>query len=264
LIEVTLASMAGALVLVAIYSVFSQAIRMRDQANERTHQAVLRQRAESILRNDLKGAYISGGALAQSLVATTQNPYAAHFPGYLKFTTTTSRDTDDDLRGDVQEVSYYIDDDPDATTRDAGILKRSIDRNLLAQTRELTKSQDLLSGVTSIETWFFDGSQWTQNWTYNAGDTTLPVAVRVTIHQIATSSKLSNPVPLEITVPWNIQPFSTGTSSASTTGTSSASATTSSTSSTVSVIPPQQDGEIPGRPGVNVGDEDNSTGGTTQ
>ena len=71
LIEILLASMGAALVLAALYGIFIHAIKLRDTATEHVRDARLRARAESVIRADLRGAFISGGTLAATSAAGT-------------------------------------------------------------------------------------------------------------------------------------------------------------------------------------------------
>ena len=88
------ASIAAALVLIAIYGIFYRAVNMRDNATERTREARMRVRAVGVIRNDLRNALVSGGILASTLEGDTNgnDGGAASLPGYLKLTTTTGKD----------------------------------------------------------------------------------------------------------------------------------------------------------------------------
>jgi type II secretion system protein J len=204
LIELVVAMAGCAIILVAIYSVFSRAVHLRDDATARTREVRVRGHALSILRDDLRNAWVSGGTtnpLAKVMTGSPQSPNGS-FPGYLKFTTTTGRDDRADVSNEVQQVEYYIVTDPAATDRKAGMLVRTVDRDLLATMREKPPEETLLSGVESMDVSFFDGSNWQTSWSYSATGDPLPQAVRVRI-QTATAS-----VPFELLVPWNTQPSS--------------------------------------------------------
>ncbi len=280
LIEVLLASLAGAMILASVYGVFTGAVKTRDKATERAHAAQLRERAERVLRTDLANAYISGGTLGSALEGSERGP-ESRFPGFLRFTTTTGKDSENEIRGDVQQVSYYVVEDPDNPNQEAGMLVRAIDRTLLARVRENAREEDLLPNVASFEVSFFDGSNWTDTWNYTpiATGTTvltttgtnsssssaarssslLPEAIRVRITQVASSDKIPTPPPMEILVPLEAQPFTSGTSatdaSSSSTMPSTAVSTDTSTGDEEEYIPAQQEGEIAGEPGVAVGAE---------
>ncbi|MEA3188696.1 MAG: Type secretion system protein [Chthoniobacter sp.] len=205
LIEILLALIASVVIFTAIYGVFSNAVHLRDNATRRIRDTRLRERAVTVIRNDLENAIVSGGALASTLTTTSSNANVnANTPGYLKFTTTTARNSADELLGDVQEVSYAIAEDKNSENQRAGILTRSVDRNLLAQQREITHEQQLLSGVESFAVSFYDGQNWNPTIEIS-GSATLPEAVRVTIQQAALAEKDRPPAPIDIFVPWTTQ-----------------------------------------------------------
>ena len=243
------AAVASAIVLAAIYGIFYRAIKMRDSATERNHQARLRARAVNVIRNDLKNALISGGILASTLQGdssstdSTGSVSDAASPGYLKFTTTTGKDTADETYGDVQQVEYYIaKDQTNSGNSNAGTLVRVVTRDLLDSQPTVTHEEQLLPGVQSFQVSFYDGTTWQTSWQIsgtgsssgtssttvatttasgsNSNAQAIPAAIRVDIQQaaptenVAVSSKVQQPVtppaPVEILVPWEVSPFLSG------------------------------------------------------
>jgi type II secretion system protein J len=201
LIEILIAASIAAALLVAIYGLFGNAMKLRDRATERARVSRLRNRAVTVLRNDLRNALVSGGKIAATLKGS-RDGQSSRFPGDLKFTTTTSRDNPADaLTDDVQEVEYYVTNDPDANGREGGLLVRTVDRNLLAETPDVPMQESLLAGVSALEISFYDGSTWQDSWEVTDTALTLPQAVRVRIVQAAADNATVLP-PLEINVPW--------------------------------------------------------------
>jgi prepilin-type N-terminal cleavage/methylation domain-containing protein len=231
LIEIMLASLVGALILAAIYGVFQQAVKIRDSANERIRDTRLRSRAATVIRNDLRNAYISGGLFAsivQGDTSSTDGPNS-DIPGYLKITTTTGKDTSDDLDGDVQQVEYYIVRDTGTGAGGGGNLVRAVTRDLLDSNAQ-AEEQQVMSGVQSLEVSFYDGANWQTSWEFNTADNTttsgsssastsgssgnvetLPEAIRVDIQQVPATAGGAEPAPLEILVPWTTQPYTSPT-----------------------------------------------------
>ena len=233
-----LASAMAAMILLAVYSIFSHAIKLRDTATQRMRDYQLRARASRTIRDDLRNAWISGGVLASVLAGspTDSDGLDSAVPGYLKFTTTTGKDTPDNLWGDVQQVEYYIAKDGSAggATR-SGKLVRVLTRDLLDSTTPQSETQELvLAGVQSFTVAFWDGSTWQTSWQFvstaaaNAannssssgsgsstgssassgiGNSTVPEAIRIDIQQVAPSAQGGLPPPLEMDVPWTAQPI---------------------------------------------------------
>ncbi|MGV3530810.1 MAG: PulJ/GspJ family protein, partial [Chthoniobacteraceae bacterium] len=149
LLEVVLASTAAALILIAVYSVFFRAVKMRDDATERAREARLRARAVDIIRGDLRSGFISGSFIASTLEGGTANS-RSNFPGSLRMTMTAAPKSVEELVGDVQEVEYYIVTDPDAVSRNAGVLVRAVDRDLMEPIRPDIVPERVLGNVASM------------------------------------------------------------------------------------------------------------------
>ena len=198
LLELTVALAASAIVLSAIFGIFSRAIHLRDNATERARDARVRLRAANVIRNDLRNARVSGGTLAATLEGS-QESHGAGFPGYIKFTTTTTPDDADEPSTDVQQVEYYIVNDPVTTDRKSGLLVRATTRDLLTTVREQAPEEILLADVSAMEVSFFDGQEWKESWAVSDADKTLPTAVRVRLLTAA------NPTPIEVLVPWTTE-----------------------------------------------------------
>lgn len=216
LIEILSASLASAIILVAVYGLFQRAIKARDHATERTRQSRLRERAVTTIRNDLQNGLVSGGVLACALEGSLTNQ-KSRFPGYLRLTTTTGKNRSGEVYGDVQQVEYYLAEDTTGSSGNAtGTLVRVLTRDLLASIQEVTREERLLANVESFEVTFYDGDTWQQSWMVSGSASTLPQAIRVHLKQTAASEALPAPLPLEIVTPWTVQPLT-----ASATGTSS-------------------------------------------
>ena len=196
LIEILMAVVASAIILAAVYGVFSRAIHLRDQATERAREVRLRARAVAVMRDDLRGAIISGGKMGAILQTTSDTAQSSSYPGYLKFTTTTGREASSELLGDMQEIEYSIVSDGTG----AGVLTRGMNRALLAEQRENTDSRPLLAGVSSMEVEFYDGTSWTDTWELADATSALPEGIRLRVHLAENTAP-----PIEVLVPWTTQ-----------------------------------------------------------
>ena len=237
LIELLAASAASAMVLIAIFGIFHRAIKTRNGATERAHESAMRTRAANLIRNDLRNAYISGtNAVLASVVEGGLSGQKSHFPGYLRFTTTTGKDTPDEMYGDVQQVEYYISDEAKVDTvdgnqhasHDSGTLTRTITRDLLSTVTEPTREDEILKRVETLEVEFYDGQNWQESWQLSGSSGTsstnsltsssassgeVPQAIRVRIQQAPASENAPMPLPLEIMVPWTTEPVTSSTAS---------------------------------------------------
>ena len=203
LIELLMALAISATLLAAIYGVFSRAIHLRDNATHRTRDVRVRAHAAGIIRNDLRNALVSGGTLAATLEGSAKS-HGGGFPGYLKFTATTAKDVDEELGGDVQEIEYYIARDTEAADQKAGVLVRTINRDILNPTPQTRPEERVLAGVESMDISFYSGTEWKTSWEVTTDSKTLPEAVRVILQPIADAGG-HRPAPIEVLVPWTTQ-----------------------------------------------------------
>ena len=207
LIEMLLAVAICAIVLVAINGVFATAVRLRDKTSDAVEESLPVNRALDILYRDLKGTVGPRGYLAgdfrcgvQATGATMGLSGEAGSAG-LDFYTSTGAITDKAPWGDLQEVFYELKAPSDRNQ--AGMdLVRCINRNLLAMTTQTPEIQWLMGKVQTLEFDCYDGTQWRNTWDTSAGDTNLPVAVRVRIQLAARPGEdASKSQPLEMVVP---------------------------------------------------------------
>ena len=207
LIEMLLAVAICAIVLLAINGVFATAVRLRDKTSESIEETLPINRALAVLHRDLKGAVGPGGFLAgdfkcgvQATGATMGLSGEAGSAG-LDFYTSTGAITYETPWGDLQEVFYQLKapSDQDRTGMD---LVRCINRNLLAMTTQVPEIQWLMGNVQTLEFDCYDGTQWRNTWDTSAGDTNLPVAVRVRIQLVPRPGEEGgNLQPVEMVVP---------------------------------------------------------------
>ncbi|HEY5480975.1 MAG TPA: type II secretion system protein GspJ, partial [Verrucomicrobiae bacterium] len=118
----------------------------------------------------------------------------------LDFCTSTGAINDKAPWGDIQEVFYELKAPTDRN--EAGMeLVRCINRNLLATTTQTPEIQFLMGKVQTLQFDCYDGSQWRNTWDTSAGDTNLPVAVRIRIQLVAKEGEgAGNLQPMEMLV----------------------------------------------------------------
>jgi type II secretion system protein J len=213
LIEMLLAVAICAIVLVAINGVFATAVRLRDKTSEAVEEALPVSRAMDLMVRDLKGTVGPGGYMAgdfrcgaQAMGATMGLSGEAGSAG-LDFFTTTGALSDRAPWGDIQEVFYELK-APTDRNQTGMELVRCVNRNLLATTTTTPDIRSLLGNVQTLQFECYDGTQWRDTWDTSAGDTNLPVAVRIRIQLAAKQGETTlNQQPLEMLVPLVTQTF---------------------------------------------------------
>lgn len=206
LIEMLMAAAAGALILAVLVNVYGRAIKLRNTSAEHTRESRLEARAVTVLRNDLRNARLSGGVMAATLESGAGSAgTSSRFPGNLRLDTTTGTINEDNFAPELQEVEYYIGEDPSSTDGKSGALKRTINRNILATSPEIDREETILTGVEAMEVSFFDGTNWQEGWQVDPDNLTLPTAIRVRLTLATDAHPGSSRKTIEVLVPWTMQ-----------------------------------------------------------
>jgi type II secretion system protein J len=178
LIEVTLALAVSAIVLAAIGGVFYSAVRLRERTMAMVDEAAPLQQAVGFLRRDLKGAVPPGGVLAGSLQSGVVSGNLSQNDG-IEIYTSTGIISDSGPWGDIQKVTYQLQDSTTGPRGGGRDLIRSVTRNLLSTTAEEATDQWLMGNVQDLQFAYYDGTNWRDSWDSTIGGTNLPTAVRV-------------------------------------------------------------------------------------
>ena len=91
-----------------------------------------------------------------------------------------------------------------AAEQKAGVLVRTINRDLLSTTKQTPSEERVLAGVESMEVSFYSGSDWKTSWEVTTDAKMLPEAVRVSIQPVADQDGIK-PAAIEVLVPWTTQ-----------------------------------------------------------
>jgi hypothetical protein len=103
-------------------------------------------------------------------------------------------------------VEYYIVTDAASPDRNAGLLVRAVDRNLLAaDSRKSRQEEALLPGIESMDVSFYDGDSWKDSWEVTEDDKTVPQAIRVRLQPSGGTARERKPAAIEVLVPWTTQ-----------------------------------------------------------
>ena len=224
LLEILIAMVVSAIVLVAIQTVFYGALRLRNTTTEHIEDDLVMQRTLSLVRHDLAGLMLPGGTLAGALQTVPSSTLAQDTAGERispDFYTDSGKIDGWNPYSEMQMVTYYLAAATDGSN--SKTLVRSVTRNLLTAQDAPADDQVLLPGVTSADFLFYDGTGWTDTWDSTV-TSTLPTAIKFRL-QLASHS--ANASPIELVVPV----FVTTTTSA-TAATSPASSSSTSSPST--------------------------------
>jgi type II secretion system protein J len=208
LIEVLMALVICAIVLVAMSTVFATALHLRDKTANALDESLPINQGLAILEKDVKGAVGPGGITQGDFkcngqgMGETMGLSAADRNG-MDFFTTTGVINDRNPWGDIQEVYYELVASEGGKEVPGRDLVRYVSPNILSTTTtRQPEMQRLMSKVENITFECYDGSSWKSTWDTNNGDTNLPVAVRVSVQMsVAEGEDLREMHPYQMVIP---------------------------------------------------------------
>lgn len=196
-----LATAVGAIVIVAVQTVFFGALRLRNTTDAQAEDASSVHRTLELVRRDLAGLLPPGGALSGTLQTAVDLSFSGPTNGQRvspDLYTTSARIDARTPFSEVQRVSYYL--VPSSGGNSLYDLVRASTRNLLPTAEETLEEQTLIGGVRSASFEYFDGGSWTSSWDSTA-TSTMPIAIRFTLQRGGTQSGQTDPAPIETVVP---------------------------------------------------------------
>jgi type II secretion system protein J len=225
LLEVLLALIVLAVVLVAVHSVFLGAVALRNKTDEAFSEAIPLEHTLTVIKRDVANLTALEGAQSgtpnstlQTAPTKTSTASLAHFGQQCgpTFYSTSGTLNDFDPWSEMRKVTYYL---AAATNGLPGFdLIRSVTRNLLPIAQEEYTDQTLMSGVYDLAFEFYKNSSWVKDWdsadsSSSSESNSLPQGVRVQITLINESGIIGQN-PIEMVIPVEVQPGTNTTSSA--------------------------------------------------
>ena len=197
LIEVLFATVAFAIVLAAINTVFYGALRMRERSDERLKTIRPQFQALEIVKQDLRATFYSEGFRADRFWSEPSTGLSVA-ADQIQFFCTTGTTSELTPWPDVQQIEYYLaptlDPRKNPQTMD---LVRAVTRNFLITTVQPPVEQRLASGITGFQLSFYDGEIWQETWDSELQDPVLPKAVQIYLEFAPTNR--SNALPPSLT-----------------------------------------------------------------
>ncbi|MES2696171.1 MAG: type II secretion system protein GspJ [Verrucomicrobiota bacterium] len=210
LLELLVATIVGAIVLLVIQTTFFGAMRLYNTTHNRTDEALALDRALAIVRRDFAGIMLPGGTLSVAFQTTNLSSTVGENFGERvgpDIYTTSGRIDGWSPFSEAQRVSYYLAPAADGRfgTKD---LLRVVQRNLLPVQDEAGEPQVLLQGVTEAVIEFYDGAGWIDTWDSEATET-LPSALKLRVTLAASVPGQAQPAPIELIVPVSVMTSAT-------------------------------------------------------
>jgi prepilin-type N-terminal cleavage/methylation domain-containing protein len=208
LMELLIATVIGAFILLVINGTYFGALRLNNHTQEQVQENLIMERTLSLVRRDLDGLMLPGSPTATAPVGTFSGQFQdtpTVSPTQEFASTRISADfytTSGEVNGwnpysEVQVVTYFL-----APATDGSNTKnfvRAVTRNLLPVQTPETDEQVLLTGVSTAEFDYYDGTQWDTTWD-STQTSTLPAAIRFSL-TLAGSNPNQLPPPITLVIP---------------------------------------------------------------
>jgi general secretion pathway protein J len=201
LVELLIASMVSAIVLLAISGTYFDALRLHNTTNDQVDRNITLQRALGLVKGDLSGLLLPKGALSGQFQSAPMQSLTQDFTDTrVSPDLYTSSGVVDGWNpfSEAQVVAYFL--APATDGSNTKNLVRAVTRNLLPAQAPTTDEKVLLSGVADAEFDYYDGSEWTNTWD-SAATNTLPLAMRFSLYLADASSGQAAPQPIQLVVP---------------------------------------------------------------
>ena len=204
--ELILAIGIAAIVLGAVTAAFFSAIRLRERTSVMVDEAAPVDHAVATIRKDIlciigstTNSVLAGDFKVGDVTTVGMSQNVA-----IEMYTTTGRVKDTEPWGEIQRVTYSLRAPASPGFYGGKDLVRSVTRNLLATVIPAPEEQWLLADVDKLEFECYDGTRWRTTWDTTLGDTNMPTALRVLIHQSRNrGGDTRTGPPLQLIVPIN-------------------------------------------------------------
>lgn len=203
LLELLIATMAGAVLMAALVAALSGAWRLQEQADEQDRSEAPRQALRQRLALELALAVPPSEILSGAFSAVTTEVGDSRHDD-VQWVTAIGARNPESADGDLVQVHYYL---TEADDGEECQLVRTEARDLLAVETEEPEEVVLLDRVISFAADWYDGESWVSGWDSTVQENQLPEAARVRI-EFAADSQGATPRPLELVVPLVVRTLS--------------------------------------------------------
>ncbi len=200
LLELLTATAMFAVIVVALYTVFYGALRMRERAHDTFEERLPKDALMALLWRDLSCAPVPSGILAGAFVGEKIEEGGQRLDRLELYTASAVVDENDPW-GDIQIVALSTEPPENSDEAEGRDLVRETNRNLLASTEEEPQEQRLLHGLESLEFQYYDGEEWQDSWDSTARENTLPLAVRIQVRFQSDEEESRAQLPIDVIVP---------------------------------------------------------------
>jgi type II secretory pathway component PulJ len=196
LLELLVATMAGAVLMAALLAALSGAWRLQEQGDLREQAEAPRRSVRQRLFQELSLAVPPSELLAGAFTAIAEESGEGRQDD-IEWVTAVGARGPERPEGDLVRVHYYLSENGDGDMRQ---LVRTENRHLLAVAAEEPEEVVVLEDVVSFEADWYDGESWVTGWDSTVQENRLPQAARIRI-EFAGGATGTSPRPLTLVVP---------------------------------------------------------------
>lgn len=208
LMEILVATVAFAILLAALNSVFFSALQLRKRARAVTDSLQEQVQGLQMLRRDLASCLFTRGLLAGEFLGVSEGT-GRSYNDQLTLICTSGSGVPNAPWGDLQRVEYHLVDSLNQTNFTGKDLVRTVTRNLLATVQEQPEPEPILEAVQSFQVRYYDGEEWIDSWDSTVQPEPIPEAVRVRIEfELPPADDRNTPrrPPIEMVIPIAARP----------------------------------------------------------
>ncbi|MBT3595090.1 MAG: hypothetical protein HN505_03880 [Verrucomicrobia bacterium] len=183
LIEILVASVAFAMIVLVIKVTLLSSLELRERGQSRMDKLNTHMRVMEVIEKDLRQCLLTETTFAQDFKGDTLNGGVSR-TDQLEFYTLSGVTLTNLPWGNLQKVRYYLE-QPMGEGREElseGLtLYREVTRDLNPSVQNIILPQAIANRVSSLAFQYYDGEFWQENWDSTVDESKLPVAVRVRI-----------------------------------------------------------------------------------
>jgi type II secretion system protein J len=181
--ELLVASVAFAMIVLVIKVTLMESMEMRERGQKRMDQLNTRMRIMEIIESDLKQCMLKETTFAQEFRGETVSG-AMTRTDQLEFYTASGIIQTNQPWGHLQKVRYYLQQpiyEGRSEMAEGYTLYREVTRNLLPATDSIVNPQAIANEIASLKFQYYDGEYWQETWDSTVDESKLPKAVRVRV-----------------------------------------------------------------------------------
>ena len=194
LIEILVASVAFAMIVLVIKVTLLSSLELRERGQSRMDKLNTHMRVMEVIEKDLRQCLLTETKFAQNFKGDTLNGGVLR-TDQLEFYTLSGVTLTNLPWGNLQKVRYYLEQPMSEGRKELSeglTLYREVTRDLNPSVQDIILPQAIANRVSSLAFQYYDGEFWQENWDSTVDESKLPVAVRVRVEFLLDEAQNKN------------------------------------------------------------------------